>query len=154
MKPLSIPAEEAEGPGTRVISLQDVHTPGPVQVIVHLVQVKEYHMEHCLPQGCKMLEKIDLEGGGPRTATHSEPVEEVVVGDGGGEAAIENHRHRLSTSPPRGPCRGSHLPLSGSGPPPTRPPSLRVLLPRIPSELGPPPSPISFAPSPTPPPLS
>ena len=34
-------------------------------------------------------------GDGPRTTTRLELVEEVVVGDGGGEAAIKNHRHRL-----------------------------------------------------------
>ena len=41
------------------------------------------------------MKQLDLKGGGPCTTTHLESVEGVVVGDGGGEAAIENHRHRL-----------------------------------------------------------
>ena len=52
-------------------------------------------MEHCLPQGYNLLEQLDLEGDGPRTATRTEPVEGVMVGDGGDEATIENHRHFL-----------------------------------------------------------
>ena len=47
-------------------------------------------MEYRLPQGRNLLEKLDLEGGGTRTATRPEPVEGVVVGDGGGESAIFN----------------------------------------------------------------
>ena len=39
--------------------------------------------------------QLDLEVGVPLTATCPEFVEEFVVGDGGGEAAIENHRHHL-----------------------------------------------------------
>ena len=46
-------------------------------------------MEDRLPQGRNLLKQLDLEGGGPRTATCPESVEKVVVGDGGGEAAIE-----------------------------------------------------------------
>ena len=38
---------------------------------------------------------ISLTLRGPRTATSPEPVEGVVVGDGGSEAAIENHHHLL-----------------------------------------------------------
>ena len=53
-------------------------------------------MEDHLPQGCNLLNNFEFKGGGPRTATHPKSVEEVVVGDGGGEAAIENHRHRLT----------------------------------------------------------
>ena len=52
-------------------------------------------MEYCLPQGHNLLDQLDLEGGGPSTATLPEPVEGVVLGDGGGEAVIENHLHRL-----------------------------------------------------------
>ena len=52
-------------------------------------------MEHCLPQGYNLLEQLDLESGFPCTATRLEPVKGVVLGDGGGEAAIENHHHRL-----------------------------------------------------------
>ena len=36
----------------------------------------------------KLLKQLDLEGGGPRAATCPEPMEYVVEGDGGGEAAI------------------------------------------------------------------
>ena len=52
-------------------------------------------MEHFLPQERNLLEQFDLKSGGPRTANQPEPVEGVVVGDEGGEAAIENHCHRL-----------------------------------------------------------
>ena len=52
-------------------------------------------MEDRLPQGHNLLKQIDLKGGIPRTATRLESVEGVVVGDSDGEAAIENHRHRL-----------------------------------------------------------
>ena len=52
-------------------------------------------MEDRLPQGCNLLKQIELEGGGPCTVTHPESMEEVVVGDVGGEVVIKNHRHRL-----------------------------------------------------------
>ena len=52
-------------------------------------------MENRLPQGRNLLKHLDLEGGGPCTATHPESVEGVVVGDGGSEAAVKNNRHRL-----------------------------------------------------------
>ena len=45
-------------------------------------------MEHRLSQGRNMLYQLDLEGGGHRTAACPEPMEIVVVGDGGGEASI------------------------------------------------------------------
>ena len=45
-------------------------------------------MEHRLPQGCNLLENLDLKGDGPHTVTRPEPVEGVVVGDGGVESAI------------------------------------------------------------------
>ena len=41
------------------------------------------------------MEKLDLEGGGPRNANRPEPVEGVVLGDGGGDAAIKNRHHCL-----------------------------------------------------------
>ena len=53
-------------------------------------------MKHRLPQGRNLLEQLDLEGGGPRTATCPEPMEGELVVDEGGEVAIENHRHRLT----------------------------------------------------------
>ena len=52
-------------------------------------------MDNRLPQGRNLLKHLDLKDGGPRTATRPEYVEGVVVGDGGGEAAIKNNRHRL-----------------------------------------------------------
>ena len=52
-------------------------------------------MEYHLPQGRNLLEQIYLKGGGPLTATRTEPVKGVVVGDCGGEVAVENHRQRL-----------------------------------------------------------
>ena len=52
-------------------------------------------MEYRLPQGRNLLDKLDLEGDGPCMATHLEPVDGVVLGDGGSEVAFENHRHRL-----------------------------------------------------------
>ena len=48
-----------------------------------------------LPQVRNLLRQFDLEGGGPHTATRLESVEGVVVVDGGGESAIENHHHCL-----------------------------------------------------------
>ena len=56
-------------------------------------------MEDHLPHGRKLLKQFDLKSGGPCTATHSEPMEDVVVGDGGVEAVIENHH----------PCLTHHL---------------------------------------------
>ena len=52
-------------------------------------------MEDLLPQGCNLMKQLELECGGPRTATRPKSVEEVVLGDGDGEVAIENHRHCL-----------------------------------------------------------
>ena len=52
-------------------------------------------MEDRLPQVRNLLNQIELQGGGPRTVTHPESVEEVVVGDGDDKAAIENHCHCL-----------------------------------------------------------
>ena len=90
-----IPAEEAEGPVPHTIFLQDVQAPGPVKCIVCLVQVQGYHMEDCLPHVHNLLKQFDLKGGSTRTATLPKPMEGFMVGDGGGEAEIENHRHRL-----------------------------------------------------------
>ena len=44
LQPISIPAEEAEGPGPHAISLPYVQAPEPVQGIVCLVQVQEDFM--------------------------------------------------------------------------------------------------------------
>ena len=52
-------------------------------------------MEHRLPQGRNLTKQINLEGSSPRTGTLPEPVEGVVLGDGGGEAVVENQRHCL-----------------------------------------------------------
>ena len=60
-----------------------------------LCRSRKNRVEYCLPQVRNLLNQLDLRGGGPRTTTRPESVEGVVVGDGGGEAAIENHRHRL-----------------------------------------------------------
>ena len=70
------------------IYLQDTQAPGPIQGVVSFVQVQEDCMEDRLPQGRNLPKQLDLKGGGRRTATYPESVEEVVVGDG-------NHRHRL-----------------------------------------------------------
>ena len=52
-------------------------------------------MEDLPPQGCNLLKQLEKYSGYPRTATRPESVEEVLVGDGGGEAAIDNHCHGL-----------------------------------------------------------
>ena len=52
-------------------------------------------MDYRLPQVRNLLDQLDLEVGGPCTANHPEPVEGVVVGDGGSEAAVENHHNLL-----------------------------------------------------------
>ena len=52
-------------------------------------------MEYFLPQGHNLMEQLNPEVGVPHTATRLEPVEGVVVFDGNGEAAVENHRHHL-----------------------------------------------------------
>ena len=41
------------------------------------------------------MDQLNLERAGPCTATHTKPVEGVVLGDGGGEAEVENHHHYL-----------------------------------------------------------
>ena len=60
---------EAEGPGPHVISLQDIQAPGPVQDIIHLVQVQEYFVDLLIPHVYYLLEQFDLKVGGPCTAT-------------------------------------------------------------------------------------
>ena len=82
-------------------------------------------MEDRLPQGCNLLKQIDLKGGGPRTATRLESVEGVMLGDGGGEAAIENHRHRLTNHLHDAYTAVLTSPLSRSGTPLARPPPLQ-----------------------------
>ena len=52
-------------------------------------------MDYRLPQGRNLLEHLDLEGGGPYTTTRLRSMEGIVLGDGNGEASVENHRHRL-----------------------------------------------------------
>ena len=52
-------------------------------------------MEDCLPHGRNLLKQFDLEGLGPCTLSCTEPTKEVVVDDGGSEASIEDHLHRL-----------------------------------------------------------
>ena len=39
---------------------------------------------------------FNIEGGGPCIATRPEPMKGVIVGDGGSEAEIDNHRYCLS----------------------------------------------------------
>ena len=60
------------------------------------MQVQEDCVEDRLPQGPNLLKHLDLKGDSPCTVTRPEYVEEVVVGDGGSEAVIKNHRHLLS----------------------------------------------------------
>ena len=67
-----------------------------------------------------MINKLDLKGGGPCTATRPESMEGVVVGNGGGEEAIENHRHCLPnqlheayTAVPNPPFQDQHHRLPG-----------------------------------------
>ena len=88
LKPLPISAEESEVPRPHAISLQDVQAPVPVQCTVCLVQVQEDCVDYRLPHGRNLMEQLDIEGGGPRTATCSESIEGVVEFNGGGEAAI------------------------------------------------------------------
>ena len=95
LKLLPVSAEEAEGPGPHDISLQCVQSHKPVQAIVCLLQVQEYYVEGRFPHGHNLLKQFDLDFFGPRTASRPEPMEGVVVGDGGGEAAIEYYLHRL-----------------------------------------------------------
>ena len=66
------------------------------KTLYSLCRSRKNRVEYCLSQVCNLLNQLDLGGGVPRTATHPESVEGIVVGDGGGEAAIENHRHRLT----------------------------------------------------------
>ena len=47
-------------------------------------------MENCLAQVRNLLNQLELKGDGPRIVTRPESVEEVVVGDGDGEAEIDN----------------------------------------------------------------
>ena len=54
--------------------------------VFHVFQ--EDHVEDLLPHGCKLLDKLGLEGGGPCAAICPESMEDVVVGDGGCETAI------------------------------------------------------------------
>ena len=50
-------------------------------------------MEGRLHQRRNLMEQLELEGGGLHTANHPEYVEEVVLGDGGGEGfPVANHR--------------------------------------------------------------
>ena len=106
-----VPAEEAEGPGPHAISLQDVQSHGPVQGNVCLVQVQKDFVEDRFPHGHNLLKQFDLEIFGPCAASHPEPMEGIMVGDGGGEAVI--HLSPPSTPPPRDLYRGSPLPLFG-----------------------------------------
>ena len=111
-------------------------------------------MEYCLSQVCNLLNQLDLGGGVPRTATHPESVEGIVVGDGGGEAAIENHRHRLTYHLHKSYSAVAPPPLSGSRTPSARPPPLLgSRLGKI-SALAPPPSPTWSSPLPPLRPLS
>ena len=68
MKPIPVPSEEAESPGTHAISLQDIHTPGPVKGVLSLVQAQEDHMRDLLHNGYNLLNQFDLESGVPRLA--------------------------------------------------------------------------------------
>ena len=95
LESIPITAGEVEGPGPHFISLQDIQAPGPVQGVVHLVQLQEYRVKDLLPHGHNLLEKFDLEVGSTCTATRPESMEGFVVGGGGGEVAIYNHGHRL-----------------------------------------------------------
>ena len=52
-------------------------------------------MKELLPHGCNLLEQFDLKGVGLYTVTRPEPMKGVVVGDGDGEVAIDNHHHFL-----------------------------------------------------------
>ena len=52
-------------------------------------------MEDRFPHCRNLLKQFDLEDCGPSAASRPEPMEGVVVGDEGGEALIEYHRHHL-----------------------------------------------------------
>ena len=69
--------------------------PGPIKGILCLVQVQKNRVEDRFPHGHNLLKKFDLKGCGSRTASHPEPMEVVVLGNGGGEMVIEYHRHCL-----------------------------------------------------------
>ena len=88
LEPIPVPVEEAEGHGTHAIYLQDIQEPGPVQGFIRLVQVQEDRVKDLLPHGLNLLDQFDLEVDGPRTTTHPEPMEGVMVCGGGGEAEI------------------------------------------------------------------
>ena len=60
-----------------------------------MAQVLEYRVEYRLPHCRNLLKQFDLEVGGPHITTRSETMEGFVVGDRGGEVAIENHHHHL-----------------------------------------------------------
>ena len=88
MQPLSIPADEVEGPGIYAIHLQYLQAPEPEQGAIGLVQVQEDHLEDLLPHERCLLEQFDLKGGGPCSSTQPETMKGIVVGYGGCEAAI------------------------------------------------------------------
>ena len=95
MESLPVPLEEVGITFSHAISLQDLQVPGTLQGVVQLVQFKEVRVKYLLPHRRNLLEQFDIEVQSLRTATHPEPMKGFVVGDGGGEAESENHRHHL-----------------------------------------------------------
>ena len=84
----SVGIQQPPGVRDNAAALQDLQAPGPVQSVVHFIQVQEDHVEDLLPHGRKLLKQLGLEGGGFRAATFPEAMEGVVGGDGGCETAI------------------------------------------------------------------
>ena len=69
-------------------------------------------MEDRFPHVRNLLKQFDLKSCGPRAASFLEPMEEVVVCDGVGEAEIDYHSHHLS--------HHLHGTYSAIAPPPSR----------------------------------
>ena len=62
LQPLPVTSEEAKGPGTCAITLQDTQVPGPVQGILCHEHVQEYCTEDLFYKGLNLLSSMYLQG--------------------------------------------------------------------------------------------
>ena len=76
IQPIPVLLQKAERPGTHTVSRQDINSPAPVQVVLHILEVQEYYVKYR-----HMLEQFGPKGGGPFPISCPETMQGDMVSD-------------------------------------------------------------------------